>query len=349
MSSLTSRRVRFGQHSLEPATRRLWAGETEVRLTRKSAEVLRLLVERAGQPVSKQDLFASVWRNTVVSDDALTTCIQELRKALGDDARAAALHRNAAPLRLQLRRSFDRTTAPQRLAAIAVLPFTDMSPERNQSYFCEGVAEELIDALNRVEGLRVACRSCSFRFRDAGVDVREIGRQLAVSAVVQGSVRKAGDLLRITVQLVDAASGYHEWSRRFEHTLGDVFGIQDEIAETVAISLREEVAVLRYFSTGRPAASHCGYPSSSRRASKPRLRSIATASNASTQYGPRQYATTSCFFGSLLTRRVRSRSGMLIGIRQVARRELIGRADIEHRHQAVSQAAREFLARYRFH
>lgn len=109
---------------------------------------------------------------------------------------------------------------------------------RYQSYFCEGMAQELIDALNRVEGWRVACRSCSFRFRGAGVDVREIGRQLAVSAVVQGSVRTAGEQLRITVQLVDVANGYHEWSRRFEHTLGDVFEIQDEIAQAVALTFR---------------------------------------------------------------------------------------------------------------
>jgi adenylate cyclase len=238
MSNAAGRRVRFGRNSFEPATGRLWAAEVEVRLTRKSAEVLGLLVERAGHPVSKQDLFAAVWRNVVVSDDALTTCVQELRRALGDDARQPRYietrHRYGysfvAPVAVA-------TTSPE-VAAIAVLPFRDMSPERDQSYFCEGVAEELIGALNRVAGLRVACRSCSFRFRDAGVDVREVGRQLAVSAVVQGSVRKVSEQLRITVQLVDAASGYHVWSRRFEHALGDVFKIQDAIAQTVALTFR---------------------------------------------------------------------------------------------------------------
>jgi len=238
MSSQINPRIRFGRHSLEPATCRLWSWDAEVRLTRKSAEVLRLLVERAGQPVSKEDLFAAVWSGTVVSDDALTSCIQELRRSLGDDARQ--------PQYIETRHRYGyRFIAPltpdagaQVLAAIAVLPFTDMSPERDQSYFCEGVAEELIDALNGVEGLRVSCRSCSFRFRDPGVDVREVGRELAVSVVVQGSVRKAGDQLRTTVQLVDAASGYHEWSHRFEHPLGDVFGIQDEIAAAVAMLLR---------------------------------------------------------------------------------------------------------------
>jgi adenylate cyclase len=236
MSSATSRRIRFGRHSFEPATGRLWDAESEIRLTRKSAEVLGVLLQRAGQPVSRNDLFASVWSGTVVSDDALTSCIQELRKAFADDTRQPRYietrHRYGysfiAPLAADTRAD---------LAAIAVLPFTDMTPDRDQSSFCEGVAEELIDSLNRVDGVRVACRSCSFRFRDAGVDVREVGRQLAVSAVVQGSVRKAGDQFRITVQLVDAASGYHAWSRRFERTFGDVFVIQDEIASAVAASL----------------------------------------------------------------------------------------------------------------
>src|SRR4029450_9825520 len=87
MSSQVSRRIRFGRHSLEPATGRLWAGAAGVRVGGEGAEVLRLLVERAGQPVRKEDLFAAVWSGTVVSDDALTSCIQELRRVLGDDAR----------------------------------------------------------------------------------------------------------------------------------------------------------------------------------------------------------------------------------------------------------------------
>ncbi len=104
----------------------------------------------------------------------------------------------------------------QDLPAIAVLPFMDMSPGRDQDYFCEGLAEELIDALTHVDGLRVAARSSSFQFRQDGVDLREVGRVLGVESVVEGSVRRAGDQLRVTVQLIDVASGYHKWSQRFE-------------------------------------------------------------------------------------------------------------------------------------
>jgi TolB-like protein/Flp pilus assembly protein TadD len=253
---MSSQHVSFGRYRFEPATARLWADQREVKLTRKAAAVLGLLVGRAGQPVTKQDLFAAVWSNTVVSDDALTTCIQELRKALGDDAKqpryietrhrygycfvaevagtAAAASAAAAPA---------AAAGTSGLPAIAVLPFMDMSPDRDQDYFCEGLAEELIDALTHVDGMRIAARSSSFQFRGGGVDLREVGRVLGVGSVVEGSVRRAGDQLRITVQLIDVATGYHQWSQRFERTFGDVFAIQDEIAAKVAMTLRGGAAL----------------------------------------------------------------------------------------------------------
>jgi adenylate cyclase len=244
--------VSFGRFRYEPATGRLWADQRELKLTRKAAAVLGLLIERAGEPVTKQELFASVWSNTVVSDDALTTCIQELRKALGDDAKQPRYietrHRygycfvadvaSSAPAAMP-----EAASVSQPLPAIAVLPFMDMSPDRDQDYFCEGLAEELIDALTHVDGLRVAARSSSFQFRKDGVDLRVVGRTLGVQSVVEGSVRRAGDQLRVTVQLIDVATGYHKWSQRFERTFGDVFAIQDEIAASVATTLRGGAAL----------------------------------------------------------------------------------------------------------
>src|SRR5262245_52771270 len=243
-----SQQVSFGHHRYEPATGRLWAAQRELKLTRKAAAVLGLLLERGGQPVTKQELFAAVWSGTVVSDDALTTCIQELRKALGDDAKQPRYietrHRYGYCFVAELTRSEPATAQPEpatdaeSLPAIAVLPFMDMSPERDQDYFCEGLAEELIDALTHVDGLRVSCRSCSFQFRGASVDLREVGKQLGVDSIVEGSVRRAGDQLRVTVQLIDVVTGYHKWSQRFDRRFGDVFAIQDEIAATVATTLR---------------------------------------------------------------------------------------------------------------
>jgi adenylate cyclase len=252
----------FGSFRFEPATARLWDNESEVKLTRKAAMVLGVLLERPGAPVSKQELFANVWRGTVVSDDALVTCIQELRKALGDDSkqlietrhrlgyRFAAPVETPAPVAVAPAASLAHDTAF--VTTIAVLPFKDMSPERDQDYLCEGLAEELIDALTHVEGLRIVARTTSFQFR-GDYDLREVGARLNVGSLLEGSVRKAGDRLRVTVQLIDVATGYHKWSEKFERDAGDVFAVQDEIAEKVAtllrggeLSMRERRAVRRH-------------------------------------------------------------------------------------------------------
>jgi adenylate cyclase len=128
------------------------------------------------------------------------------------------------------------------IASIAVLPFADLSQARDQDWFCDGLAEEIIDSLCCVRGLRVASRTASFRFRDGSVDPREIGRQLNVDAVLEGSVRKAGDRLRVTAQLIDAGSGYHQWSETYERQIEDVFAIQSEIARHVAEALKVSLA-----------------------------------------------------------------------------------------------------------
>jgi TolB-like protein/tetratricopeptide (TPR) repeat protein len=240
--------VNFGDYRFDFETGRLWSGEREVRLTPKASSVLKVLVTHAGKPVTKEELFASVWNDTVVSDDALTSCIQELRRALADDSKQPRFietrHRRGYQFVAQLTEATaaagvaDSPLPAHDISAIAVLPFADMSPDRNQDYLCEGLAEELINALTHVDGLRVAARTASFQFRAAGADVREVGRHLGVGTLLEGSVRKAGDRLRVTVQLIEVATGYHRWSQRFDRMLDDVFAIQDEIAESVATSLR---------------------------------------------------------------------------------------------------------------
>lgn len=121
--------------------------------------------------------------------------------------------------------------------SIAVLPFADMSEAKDQGYFCDGVAEEILNVLTRVSGLRVASRTSSFLLRSAGLDSRAIGDRLGVRAILDGSVRKAGARLRVTVELVDAASGFQLWSQRFDRQIEDVFAIQDEIAQHVVQAL----------------------------------------------------------------------------------------------------------------
>jgi TolB-like protein len=115
-------------------------------------------------------------------------------------------------------------TAPAE--SVAILPFADMSPARDQEYFCDGLAEEIINALCVIRGLRVASRTSSFQFKGRAADVREIGRQLNVHSVLEGSVRKADDRVRITVQLLNADDGYHVWSQSYDRKLEDVFAVQ---------------------------------------------------------------------------------------------------------------------------
>ncbi len=122
--------------------------------------------------------------------------------------------------------------------SIAVLPFADMSPEKDQEYFCDGIAEELINDLARIGGLHVASRTSTFLFKRSALDIRGIGRELGVATVLEGSVRRIGDRLRITAQLVDAADCYPVWSERFDRDVRDLFQIQDEIARSIVQALR---------------------------------------------------------------------------------------------------------------
>ncbi|MFO7693742.1 MAG: protein kinase [Vicinamibacterales bacterium] len=128
--------------------------------------------------------------------------------------------------------------APRDVPSIAVLPFADMSPDKSQGYFGEGIAEELIHALTRIRGLRVVARTSAFALKDKGLDVREIGRMLDVGAVLEGSVRAAGNKLRVTAQLINVADGFHLWSERFDRDAGDIFGIQDELSLSIVEHLK---------------------------------------------------------------------------------------------------------------
>ncbi len=145
---------------------------------------------------------------------------------------------------------------PKRDASIAVLPFADMSPEKDQAYFCDGMAEEIINALSKLQGLRVASRTSSFQLRDARADSREIGRRLDVLTLLEGSVRKAGSRLRIIVQLIEAGSGFHLWSERFDREMKDVFEIQEEIARNVVRALKVTLSPQERGALGKAPTLH---------------------------------------------------------------------------------------------
>ena len=136
-------------------------------------------------------------------------------------------------------------TAVQAGASVAVLPFVNMSSEPEQDYFCDGISEEIINSLTRIAGLKVIARSSAFQFKGMSVDIREVGRRLDADVIIEGSVRKAGEKLRISAQAIQAESGHGLWSEVFRRDLKDVFAIQEEIAQSVAGLLRVDLPVAR--------------------------------------------------------------------------------------------------------
>jgi serine/threonine-protein kinase len=145
-------------------------------------------------------------------------------------------------------------------SSIVVLPFADLSPEKDQEYFCHGVAEELIHALARVPDLRVISRTSAFAFQGREAEVTEIGRRLRAAAALEGSVRKAGNRVRIFARLINTADGFQLWSKRFDRELEDVFAIEDEIADTIVRELAQELgAAARPRPAPRSPAAHDAY------------------------------------------------------------------------------------------
>ncbi len=152
-------------------------------------------------------------------------------RSVAASASQAHVRHSAPPVRLPATAA--DVTTERMPTSIVVLPFVDMSPRKDQEYFCHGITEEIINSLTRVPGLRVISRTSAFAFHGKDLDVTEIGRRLRVGTALEGSVRKAGERVRVTAQLVDAEDGYQLWSKRFDRDLSDVFAIQDEIAATI--------------------------------------------------------------------------------------------------------------------
>ena len=270
----------FGDFELDEERRELRRAGTPVELQLRPFQLLAYLVRNSDRAVPREELFERIWADTAVSDAALSSALRDVRRVLGDDGtdqtwirtqRGRGL-RFVAPVeeRLGLR---EGAGAERRLArpvgaiavavallvggfwwlnragpeipsirSVAVLSFVDMSPEGDQEYFGDGMAEALSDTLSRVDGLRVVARTSAFAFKGQNEDIRSIGEQLGVGAVVEGSVRKAGDRIRITAQLVRAEDGFHLWSQTYDRELDDVFSIQDEIARAVSEALRVRLA-----------------------------------------------------------------------------------------------------------
>jgi TolB-like protein/tetratricopeptide (TPR) repeat protein len=238
---------RFDQFELDPARYELRRAGTRVTLEPRVMEVLAYLVGRRDRIVTKDELLAAVWPGQEVSEAALTRAIHAARRALGGahDGWIRTVYGRGfvfkAPATCGVPDAEVASVGkarPQRVVpSVAVLPFADLSSAHDQSYFCDGLVQEVIDALGRVDGVTVASRTSSLVFGAAATDVRTIGERLNVSAVLEGSVRKDAGRLRVSVQLVGTSDNYRLWSSTFDRRVADVFAVQEEIATSVARAL----------------------------------------------------------------------------------------------------------------
>ena len=247
--------ARFGPCEVDSDRRQLLNNGVEVHLTPKAFDLLALLIGEAPRVVRKDELHKRLWADTFVSDATLVGLIKELRRALRDhDAKAPIIrtahgvgyafaahcqHAVASPPTLQTTGDVATAAAKTEIdgRSIAVLPFANMSADPDSEYFSDGLAEELINALTHLPGLRVASRTSAFRFRGRDVDIKEIGRALRVATVLEGSVRRLGHRLRVTAQLTNVADGYHRWAERYDREIADVFEIQDDIVASIVKAL----------------------------------------------------------------------------------------------------------------
>jgi TolB-like protein len=245
----------FENYVLDTERRELRRGADAISLQPQVFDLLAYLIRNRERVVSKDDLIAGIWGGRIVSESALTTRINAARAAIGDSgAEQRSIKtlsrkgvRFVANVREQQVLEADAAAAIQPglplpdMPSIAVLPFQDMSGDPGQDYFADGVVDEIITALSRFRQLFVIARNSSFTYKGRSVDVKQIGRELGVRYVLEGSVRKAASRVRITAQLIDAIRGTHLWADRIDGTFDDIFDLQDQVTENVVGSIAPKI------------------------------------------------------------------------------------------------------------
>jgi TolB-like protein/Tfp pilus assembly protein PilF len=265
----------FDNHTIDTDRRELRRGAEPIAVEPQVFDLLVYLVRNRERVVSKDDLVASIWGGRVVSESTLTSRINAARKAVGDSGKDQQMIRTiprrgvrfvgavraqpdihgATPAEVPVR---EEIHAPPRAAlplpdrpAIAVLPFTNMSDDPEQEYFSDGISEDLITALSKLRWFFVVARNSSFTYKGKAVHLKQIADELGVGYVVEGSVRKGGDRVRITVQLNDVVTGSHIWAERYDRDLADVFAVQDEITEAIVAAIEPQIYAAENFRARR--------------------------------------------------------------------------------------------------
>jgi TolB-like protein len=257
-------RYLFEDCALDTDRRELRRGDALVAIEPQVFDLLVHLIRHRDRVVSKDDLLASIWHGRIVSESALFNRINAARGAIGDtgdqqrliktlprrgmrfigdvreeeiSAMAVAQSGPATRSRTGAASGHDPYLPLPDRPSIAVLPFANMSDDPDQEYFADGISEDLITSLARIRWLFVIARNSTFVYKHRAVDVKQVSRELGVRYVLEGSVRRAGDRLRISAQLVDAMTGGHHWAERYDRDLGDIFAVQDEITRSVAAAI----------------------------------------------------------------------------------------------------------------
>lgn len=261
----------FADHTLDTNRRELRRGAEAVAVEPQVLDLLILLVENRNRVVTKDDLIASVWGGRIVSDATLTSRIYAARKAVGDSGHGQRLIRTVsrkglrfigdvraetqAVLKNELHdelRDGPRSALPlPDRPAIAVLPFDNMSGEPQQDYFSDGISEDIITALSKLRWFFVMARNSSFIYKGKAVNIKQIGQELGATYVLEGSVRKLGDRVRITAQLNDVTTGSHVWAERYDRNVADVFAVQDEITEAIVAAIEPQIYAAENFRARR--------------------------------------------------------------------------------------------------
>jgi TolB-like protein len=246
-------RFLFEDYALDSDRRELRRGADLVALAPQVFDLLQYLIQNRERVVSKDDLIAGVWDGRIVSESALTTRINAARSAIGDSGEAQRLIKTVPRKGIRFVGTVREEQAPPGAAvadsaaeppkpalalpdkpSIAVLPFANLNSDPEQEYFTDGIVGDIITELSRFSELFVIARNSSFTYKGKPVDVRQVGRDLGVRYVLEGSIRRAGERVRLTAELIDAVSGAHRWAERYDRDLTDLFGVQEEIVRTIA-------------------------------------------------------------------------------------------------------------------
>ena len=250
----------FEDFALDPERRELRRGANLIAAEPQVFDLLEYLIRHRERVVSRDDLLAAIWHGRIISESALTTRINSARAAIGDSGDSQRLiktlrgkgFRFVATVREEERsvatspgnglvEPLRPLPSPSDQPSIAVLPFMNMSGDPEQDYFADGMTEEIITALARFKSLFVIASNSSFTYRGRSVDIKQVARELGVRYVLEGSVRKADNRVRISCQLIVAETGRHIWTERFDRRLADIFDLQDEISENIVGAVEPEI------------------------------------------------------------------------------------------------------------